>query len=63
MTEKECATFLTTLSSLAKGEARDQFLADHFALKREREAACNTSRPNADSVILYPHVKQVSKGS
>lgn len=63
MTERECETFHTALASLHKGKALDQFMAEHTALMREREALCSCNRANADKVILYPHVKQVAKRS
>lgn len=63
MTEKECASFLSTLSRLSRGEARNRFLADHYTLMREREALCNSNRANADVVIFYPRVEQLAKGS
>lgn len=44
MTLKECGAFLTTLARLDEGEARQEFLNTHFALMREREAACDCGR-------------------
>ena len=60
MTERECEAFQTTLASLHKGKALDQFMSEHTALMREREALCSCNRANAGKVILYPHVKQVA---
>jgi hypothetical protein len=44
MTQKECGAMQTTLARLGEGEARQAFLDTHFALMREREAACDCSR-------------------
>ena len=63
MTEKECATFRSTLATLPTGKIRDQFLNEHVALMREREILCSCNRANADTVIFYPQVKQVAQRS
>jgi hypothetical protein len=63
MTDKECLAFRSTLASLPKGKTRDRFMAEHTALMRERETLCSCNRANADTVILYPRVKQVAQRS
>lgn len=60
MTEKECTDFRSILAALPVGKARDDFLAEHTALIREREGLCNCSRSKADTVIYYPTVQQLA---
>lgn len=63
MTELECQAFRVALTSLPSGDAWNRFMAEHTALMREREALCNCSRANADTIILYPRVEQVAQSS
>ena len=61
MTEQECMDFQSTLASLPKGPAREQFLADHLALMHERESLCNCGRYMNGTEIIYPRVRQVAR--
>ena len=61
MMERECATFHATLASLPIGKTRDQFLAGHFALIRERESACSCNRHSIDTTTINPRVVQVAR--
>lgn len=60
MTEKECASFLSSLATLPRGASRDLFLTEHTTLMRERDALCNCRHLNARGHILYPQVMQMA---
>lgn len=59
MTEKECATFVSTLAALPPGAARERFLQAHLQTKREREQACN-GHALFLPVIYYPRTTQAA---
>ena len=61
MTEQECADFQSTLATLPKGQAREQFLAAHLTLMRERESVCSCSRYMNRGEVVYPRVRQVAR--
>jgi hypothetical protein len=61
MTERECVEYRSAWVTLPAGKVRDQFLADHVSLIQERESLCNCKRANADTVVLYPRIKQVAR--
>ncbi|MEW5771161.1 MAG: hypothetical protein AB1831_12465 [Pseudomonadota bacterium] len=59
MTEKECAEFRTTLTTLPVGAARSEYLARHFALMRERESMCDPNHLKTGAEQRMPRVRQV----
>lgn len=61
MTEEECGAFLHTLSKLPEGEGRERFMTEHKHLMREREAACQCNRLDAELIMPHPGETQMAR--